>query len=94
MFRHIWEQARPITRQQRFFYALGVVFALSTVIHGVVAVVSLIDGQSWAGPVSWRKPVVFAASFALLMVAMAWVLRHLPERRWGWIPTVLSLIHI
>lgn len=89
MIRHLWDQARPLTRQQRFFYLLGAVFALSTIVHGVVALVSLFSGESWAGPVSWRKPVVFAASFALLMVAMAWVLRLLPARRWGWIPTIM-----
>ncbi len=87
MIRHTWNHIRPLTRQQRFFYVLAAIFALSTVVHAVVAAVALFSGESWSGPISWRKPVVFAASFALLMLAMAWVLRHLPERRWGWIPT-------
>lgn len=87
MLQHIWGEIRPLTSQQRFLYVLAAIFALSTLVHGVVAAVSLFSGESWSGPVSWRKPVVFAASFALLMVAMAWILRHLPQRRWGWIPT-------
>lgn len=88
MLRHIWDQIRPLTRQQRFFFALALLFTLSTAVHGMVAITSLIEGQSWAGPVSWRKPVVFNASFALLMAAMVWVLRRLPQRRGAWVPTI------
>ena len=89
MIGHIWSHIRPLTAQQRFLYVLAAVFAASTLIHGVVALVDLASGGSWDGPTSWRKPVVFAASFALLMVATAWILRSLPARRWGWIPTVV-----
>ena len=88
MIKHIWSHIRPLTAQQRFFYILAAVFAASTVIHGAIAIVDLASGGNWDGPTSWRKPVVFAASFTLLMVATAWILRLLPQRRWGWIPTI------
>jgi hypothetical protein len=89
MIAQIWSHIRPLTAQQRFLYVLAGLFAASTLIHGVIAVVSLIAGDPWSGPVSWRKPVVFSASFALMMVATAWILRLLPQKRWGWIPTVM-----
>lgn len=89
MVKHIWSQIRPLTAQQRFLYVLAAVFAVSTLIHGFIAVVALMQGDSWSGPTSWRKPVVFSASFALMMVATAWMLRLLPQTRWTWIPTIM-----
>lgn len=89
MIGHIWSQIRPLTAQQRFLYVLAAVFAASTLIHGVIAVVALLSGDSWSGPTSWRKPVVFSASFALMMVAIAWMLRLLAQTRWTWIPTAM-----
>ena len=89
MFAHIWSQIRPLTAQQRFFYVIGAVMATSALIHGVIALVALANGDSWDGPTSWRKPVVFAVSLSLMMFAASWILRLLPQRRWGWIPTVI-----
>jgi hypothetical protein len=50
---------------------LGVVLVLSGLFHLGVQVV---DGGAWAGPVSWRKPVVFGLSLGLLNLTLAWIL--------------------
>jgi hypothetical protein len=39
--------------------------------------------------VSWRKPTVFGLSFGLLLWSAVWVMRQLPDRRWGWLPAGL-----
>jgi hypothetical protein len=36
--------------------------------------VQVVDGGAWAGPVSWRKPVVFGLSLGLLNLTLAWIL--------------------
>jgi hypothetical protein len=81
--RQVWVAVRPSSRQQWFLWWTGILLQVSGVIH---AVVFLMDGSSWWGPVSWRKPVVFALSFGILLWSVVWVLRQLPIRRWSWIP--------
>lgn len=47
-------------------------------------------GWDWSGAVSFRKPVTFAISFALLLWACGWVMDRLPSRPpIGWGLTVL-----
>ncbi len=73
----------PTRGPSRFLIAVAALFVLSTVAHLVVWAV---DGGAWSGPVSWRKPIVFSASFALLLWATAWLLDRLPHRpalAWG-----------
>jgi len=68
---------------QRFVYDVGVLFLLSGICHTAVF---WMDGGSWSGPVSWRKPISFSFSFALISFSLAWVLSFLPRRAvWGWI---------
>lgn len=86
---HLWSHVRPLTAQQRFLYVAGSVLIASGIIHGVIAVGALASGDDWLGPLSWRKPVVFGLSFGMLSLTVAWVLRLLPQRHWGWIPTAL-----
>ncbi len=86
---HLWNHIRPLTAQQRFLFLVGSLLVASGIIHGVIAVGALASGDDWLGPLSWRKPVVFGLSFGMLLVTAAWVLRLLPHKRWGWIPTVL-----
>ncbi|MEP6979946.1 MAG: hypothetical protein ABJA16_04200 [Nakamurella sp.] len=98
MLSHIWSHIRPVTAQQRFMFVVGAVLLVSAVIHSGIAVGALISGQEWSGPISWRKPVVFAGSFGMLSLTAAWVLHLLPTTRWLWIPTLLlgvfSLIEV
>jgi hypothetical protein len=60
--------------------ALGLVF--SAVLHLSVAIAR---GGDWQGAVSFRKPVTFAVSFALMFWAMGWLMDRFPRRpRLGW----------
>ncbi|WP_439565546.1 hypothetical protein [Microcella sp.] len=86
---HLWGHVRPLTAQQRFLSVVGVVLIASGIIHGVIAMGALASGDDWLGPLSWRKPVVFGLSFGMLSLTVAWILRLMPHRRWGWIPTAL-----
>lgn len=66
-----------------FLSAFALFWIASAVFHlGVF----LLDDTVWAGPVSWRKPIVFSASIGLLLWTYGWVLDRLPDRRrlaWG-----------
>lgn len=44
-----------------------------------------IDGGSWAGPISWRKPILFGFSFGISLITLGWFMTFLPRRRRvGW----------
>ena len=89
MIRHVWQAIRPLTTQQKFLYLVAALLIASGLVHSVIALVAILGGEPWSGPVSWRKPVVFGLSVGLASIAFAWVLRQLPNKRWGWIPTGL-----
>lgn len=63
--------ARPV---EGLCYATGAVLIASGLAHLVVL---LVDGGSWDGPVSWRKPITFGLSFGLTLIAIAWVSAYL-----------------
>jgi hypothetical protein len=86
ILRQVWLAVRPITAQQRFLWWCGTLMVASGAVHAVVAAV---DWGPWWGTVTWRKPVVFGISLGLLAWSAVWVLRQLPERRWGWLPAGL-----
>jgi hypothetical protein len=63
--------ARPV---ERACYAIGALLILSGLFHlGVL----LATGGTWAGPVSWRKPMTFGLSFGLTLMTIAWVASYL-----------------
>lgn len=61
-------------------------FALAWFTSAVVHLTIFIaDDTAWTGSVSWRKPILFSLSFALLIWAFGWVLDRLPHRpRLAW----------
>jgi hypothetical protein len=80
----------PAASYQRFGYVCGVLLMLSGLVH---AVVFLVDGGSWEGPVSWRKPIVFGLSFGITVVTITWLMTFLRARRLtGWIAVGLFAI--
>lgn len=85
------KQHLPQRSYTRFVGWSTVLFAGSAVVHLGVAI-----ARDWdlAGAVSFRKPVTFAVSFALLLAAIWWTLDRLPARaRLGWglsIPLVIG----
>lgn len=66
-----WRGVLPV---EGLCYVTGAVLIASGLVHLVVLVV---DGGSWEGPVSWRKPVTFGLSFGLTLIAVAWVSSYL-----------------
>ncbi|WP_156893611.1 hypothetical protein [Actinokineospora enzanensis] len=86
MFRWVWTAVRPVGAVQWFLWWCGALLLGSAMVHGVVF---LVDGSSWLGSVSWRKPVVFGVSFGTLMWSAVWILRNLPRRWWGSVLAVL-----
>ncbi|BCB75758.1 hypothetical protein GCM10022251_26450 [Phytohabitans flavus] len=86
VLRQAWQAVRPLTAQQRFLARCGALLVASGAVHAVVAIV---DWSTWWGPVTWRKPVVFALSFGVLAWSAVWVLRQLPASRFGWLPAGL-----
>lgn len=41
----------------------------------------LIDGSGWAGPLSWRKPILFGVSTGLTLISIAWLLPAIRQTR-------------
>src|SRR5262245_39553990 len=62
-----WTQGRPV---ERWCYRIGALLIVAGLVHLGVFVV---DGGSWQGPVSWRKPVTFGLSFGLTLITITWV---------------------
>jgi hypothetical protein len=67
-------------RVARGLVGLGALLLASGVAH---AGVWLIDGaSSLAGPVSWRKPIVFGLSSGITTLSVAWLAAHLAPSTW------------
>ena len=80
----------PTASYQRFAYGCAALLVASGAFH---AAVLLVDGGSWEGPVSWRKPIVFGLSFGVTVVTLAWMLGFLhPRRAVAWI--VVSVLAV
>ena len=72
-----------VASYQRFAYGCAALLVLSGAFH---AVVFLVDGGSWEGPVSWRKPIVFGLSFGISLLTLAWIAGLLRVRKTtGWV---------
>ena len=85
-----WSTARPA---ERLGYAVGSGLMVVGALH---ALVFLIDGGAWQGPVSWRKPTTFGLSFGLTVVTLTWLttsLRLTPRGRW-WLLGVLAAANV
>ncbi|MCU7724755.1 hypothetical protein ODJ79_13605 [Actinoplanes sp. KI2] len=65
---------------ERACYLIGAVLIAGGLFHAAVLVAS---GDTWTGPVSWRKPATFGFSFGLTLITIAWVGSYLPLRERG-----------
>jgi hypothetical protein len=73
----------PTASYQKFAYACATLLLVSGAFHGLVF---LIDGGSWEGPVSWRKPIVFGLSFGIMLMTATWMVGLMRMRKaTGWI---------
>ncbi|MEV0646769.1 hypothetical protein AB0I28_16045 [Phytomonospora sp. NPDC050363] len=70
----LWTHGRPVERAAHL--AAAVLFT-SGLFH---AVVFLVDGGPWAGPVSWRKAVTFGVSFGVTLACLVWVSSYVAMR--------------
>jgi hypothetical protein len=68
---------RPVRRPARILY-WGAAFWLSSAVLHVFALAA--DDWSWAGAISFRKPITFSLSIGLLLATSGWVLDRLPDR--------------
>src|SRR5687768_12005768 len=77
----------PVASYQRFGYVCAALLVVSGAFHGAVY---LVEGGAWAGPISWRKPIVFGLSFGITLATLTWFMTFLrPRRAVGW--TVLGV---
>lgn len=67
----------PVRRPARVLYVGAGFWLLSAAFHLGALV---LDGWSWSGAVSFRKPLVFSLSVGLLLATVGWVLDRLPDR--------------
>ena len=70
--------------------------AVLLVVAGLLHIpVWLLDGGSWEGTVSWRKPILFGLSTGITLWSLSVVVKNLPPYTWdrivSWL-TVLSLV--
>jgi hypothetical protein len=80
----------PAASYQKFAYTCAGLLLASGVFHGIVF---LIDGGSWEGPVSWRKPIVFGLSFGITLLTVSWIVGLMRMRRTtGWV--VLGILAV
>jgi hypothetical protein len=69
---------RPVTSYLRVGYVCAGILVLSGLGH---ALVFLVDGGPWEGPVSWRKPIVFGLSFGITLATLTWIVGLLKAPR-------------
>jgi hypothetical protein len=68
---------RPSRRPARVLFAGAAAWFAVGLLH--LAVLAF-DGWAWSGAVSFRKPLVFSVSIALLLATVGWVVDRLPDR--------------
>lgn len=85
----VGQELLPVRGPSKVLSAMAVLGVLSAAVHFGVWVV---DGTSWSGPVSWRKPIVFALSMGLLGWTIGWLLDRLPHRRGAWVIALNFLV--
>lgn len=69
----IWKERESA---QTPMYVLGLILVGSGLFH---VLVFLFSEGSWAGPISWRKPILFGISGGLTTISVGWVMGYLPQ---------------
>jgi hypothetical protein len=77
LVRNLIADLRPVRRPARVLYAGAAAWLVSGLVHLVVLAA---NGWAWSGAVSFRKPLTFSVSIALLLATIGWVLDRLPDR--------------
>ena len=77
LVRNLIADLRPVRRPARVLYAGAAAWLVSGLVHLVVLAA---NDWAWSGAVSFRKPLTFSVSIALLLATIGWVLDRLPDR--------------
>jgi len=77
LVRNLIADLRPVRRPARVLYAGAAAWLVSGLVHLIVLAAS---GWAWSGAVSFRKPLTFSVSIALLLATIGWVLDRLGDR--------------
>jgi hypothetical protein len=77
LVRNLVADLRPVRRPARVLYAGAAAWLVSGLVHLVVLAA---NGWALSGAVSFRKPLTFSVSIALLLATIGWVLDRLPDR--------------
>jgi hypothetical protein len=75
IFASLWSFWTRGRRIDRVGYLVGALLLTSGIVH--VGILS-INGGSWAGPLSFRKPAAFGLSFGVTLITIVWVASFLP----------------
>ncbi|MEQ9461268.1 MAG: hypothetical protein RIG82_09985 [Phycisphaeraceae bacterium] len=73
----------------RWYYVGGALLIASGLLHVPVL---LIDGSDWAGPVSWRKPILFGISTGVTLISLGWVYGLLHGSSQTWLDRVSRIV--
>jgi hypothetical protein len=88
----LWNERQPA---QTPMYVAGTILILSGLFH---VLVFLISSDSWEGPISWRKPILFGITGGLTTISVAWVMGFLAQRKslrvLSWIFAVSMFIEV
>ena len=69
-------------------YLFGIVMVVSGLVH---AVVWAITGESWEGPLSIRKPVLFGISTGLTLISLGWIQQKLKPASYDlWLGRIMA----
>lgn len=63
----LWTNGRTA---ERVGYTVAAILFTSGLLH---VLVYAIDGGTWTGPVSWRKPITFGTSFGIVLATITWI---------------------
>lgn len=67
-----WRRGETV---ERIGYVVGALLLLGGLVHLCILIGT---GHSWMGPLSFRKPAVFGASFGVTLITIVWVSSFLP----------------
>lgn len=72
------DNSRQSRRAMAPLFGVGAILVGSGVFHVVIAI---LDGGTWSGDVSWRKPILFGFSAGATMISLGWVASKVRPRR-------------
>lgn len=82
VWRRMIDGLRTASPRQSPLFAAGLLLAVSGLVHLAIWIAQ--GTPSLAGPVSWRKPILFGVSAGLTALSLGWIAGLLPAARRAW----------